>query len=58
LDQILMDRRLTPVPTLGPVRDPAAADQPQQPGHPFPADPHAHAEAKLGVHPRRPVRTP
>jgi len=55
LYQVLVHGRLRSVAPLVPVRDPAPADQPHQPGHPFTADPDPHPEAQLGVHPRRAV---
>jgi hypothetical protein len=55
LDQVLVHGRLRSVPPLVPVRNPALADQPHQPGHPFTADPDPHPEAQLGVHLRRAV---
>jgi hypothetical protein len=55
LHQILVDRRLGPVPALVPVRDAVSADEPHQPGHPLTTHPHTHPEPQLGVHPRRAV---
>ena len=53
-------RRAVPAPAgaalaVGVAADPGPAGQPHQPGDPLAADPDAHPEAQLGVHPRRPV---
>ena len=58
LHEVLVDRLSWPVPPLVTMADPTPADQPQQLGDAFAADPNPNAEPQLGVHPRRPVGAP